>query len=78
MSSSAILIAAIVVAVAVIVAAVLLALGARRARLPGSGALPPPGEPPAGAFVCPFCKRPYDPGATGGRCPACGAAAPRR
>ena len=70
-------IAAGAVAVIVIVLAVVLAVRARaRSRRPQ--ALPGPTGPSSPtAIICPFCKREYDPAETGGRCPGCGAAAPR-
>jgi len=70
-------IAAGAVAVIVIVLAVVLAVRARSQSgrpqaLPGATG---PSSPTA--IICPFCKREYDPAETGGRCPGCGAAAPR-
>ncbi|HXM58620.1 MAG TPA: hypothetical protein VOB72_24680 [Candidatus Dormibacteraeota bacterium] len=76
-SSSAVLVVAAVIAlIVVVVAVVLLVLRARR-RAGQAAALPsaPTGAP--GGYVCPFCKRPFEPEQTGGRCPSCGAAAPR-
>jgi len=64
---------AVLALVVLVVAAVLVARAIRSA--PDRTA--PPDAPPGG-FACPFCKRPYDPAQTGGRCPGCGAAAPRR
>ena len=76
-SSTLLIVAAVVVLVLVVALAALLVVRAR--SRPSSGALPAPGDPPAaGGYVCPFCKRPYAPAQTGNRCPACGAAAPRR
>ena len=68
--------ALIVVAVVLVVVAlaIVAALVLRRSARPSAHVLPPPSEQ---GFVCPFCKRPYDPAQTGGRCPSCGAAAPR-
>jgi hypothetical protein len=67
----------VVVAVAALVvlaaaAALLLRGRARRARPAASSSAE--GE---SGFVCPFCRRAYDPAQTGRRCPGCGAAAPR-
>jgi hypothetical protein len=75
-SLSAVLVVAALVLIAVIAVVVVLLLRTRRAprpaALPGSVATNAPG-----GYVCPFCKRPYEPDQTGGRCPSCGAAAPR-
>jgi hypothetical protein len=77
--SSTFLIAAAVVVLVAIVLIVLLAVRARR-RSDAAQALPGrvgrPSSPTA--IVCSFCKREYDPAETGGRCPSCGAAAPRK
>jgi hypothetical protein len=64
----------VAVVLVLVVLAVVTALVLRRSARPSRDVLPPPSEQ---GFVCPFCKRPYDPPQTGGRCPSCGAAAPR-
>ena len=76
--SSTYLVAAAAVVLVVLVVVVLLAVRARsrtgrRQALPGRVTPPSPT-----ATVCPFCKREYEPAETGGRCPGCGAAAPRK
>jgi hypothetical protein len=70
-------IAAVAVALIILVLVVVLAVLARaRSRRPQ--ALPGPTGPSSPtAIVCSFCKREYEPAETGGRCPGCGAAAPR-
>ena len=71
-------IAAAAVALLVIVLAVVLAVRARsRSRRPQVLQGPTVPSSPT-AIVCSFCKREYEPSETGGRCPGCGAAAPRR
>lgn len=75
--STTYLIVAAVVLLLVIVAVVLLAVRARSRRV-ASPALPTRSGPPSPtAITCPFCKRDYEPAETDGRCPGCGAAAPR-
>jgi len=76
--SSPLLIAVAVVVLVAIVVAVLLVVRAR-SRSSRPQALPGrvgPASPTA--IICPFCKREYEPEETGGRCPGCGAAAPRK
>jgi hypothetical protein len=70
-------VAAIAAALVVLVLVVLLVVWARSrsaAPRPAQGATGPSSPT---AIVCSFCKREYDPAETGGRCPGCGAAAPR-
>jgi hypothetical protein len=68
--------AALVILIVVVLALVLSARArARRARL---RALPSHVPLSPTVIVCPFCRREYDPPDTGGRCPGCGAAAPRK
>jgi hypothetical protein len=77
---SANLLIVVVIAVVVLALLVVLAVAVRAAVARSTNALPPP-EDDAGVatgMACPFCKRRYDPSQTGGRCPGCGAAAPRR
>jgi hypothetical protein len=77
-TSTAILVAA---AAAVIVLLALAGVAVRRASRRREVRDTPrqDGRPPARAgLVCPFCRREYDPGQTGRRCPSCGAATPRR
>jgi hypothetical protein len=76
-TSITVVIAVLVLLVLAVVLAVGLLVVRRGARSPLSLPSASSGEA-AGGFVCPFCKRRYDPGQSGGRCPACGAAAPRR
>ena len=64
------LVVVIVVAVIVVAVAALLVVRAR-SRPGGQSALPGPPPSEAGGYTCPFCKRPYDPAQTGGRCPGC-------
>ncbi len=75
--SSIVLVVAAAVALVAVVAIVLVL--ARRGR-PSAPALPPATSTPSSptAITCPFCKREYEPNETAGRCPGCGAAAPRR
>ena len=75
--STIVLVAAAVIVLVAIVMVVLLVRARSRTR--ATRALPNrvgPSSPTA--VVCPFCKREYEPEETGGRCPGCGAAAPRR
>jgi hypothetical protein len=77
-TTSTVLIAAAAVVLVALVVTVLLAVRAR-SRSGASQALPGPASPPSPtAIVCSFCNREYDPAETGGRCPGCGAAAPRK
>jgi hypothetical protein len=68
---------AIALAVVIVVAVVLVLRGrSRAAAVSAPPAAPGPKSPTT--MVCPFCKVEYDPAETGGHCPGCGAAAPRR
>jgi hypothetical protein len=76
--TSTVLIAAVAVVLVALVVIVLLAVRAR-SRSGAPQALPGqvgPSSPTA--IICSFCKREYDPAETDGRCPGCGAAAPRK
>jgi hypothetical protein len=74
--SSAYLIAAAVIVVIVVAVIVFLV---RRARPSQQQALPSRAAPSSPtAVVCQFCNREYEPSETGGRCPGCGAATPRK
>jgi hypothetical protein len=76
--SGTVLVVAAVVVLVIVVAVAALLVARARSRPGGGGAMPSPGDPPAaGAYLCPFCKRPYAPAQTGNRCPSCGAATPR-
>jgi len=77
MTATVLLLSAAAVALVLIVAIVVLAVRARRSSAPR--ALPGAAGPRSpNAVVCSFCKREYDPGTSGGHCPGCGAATPRR
>jgi hypothetical protein len=70
-------IAAAAVVLIIIVLAVVLAVRALASRRRPQALPGPTGPSSPTAITCPFCKREYDPAETGGRCPGCGAAAPR-
>jgi len=70
-------IAAAVVAVIVIVVVVVLVVRARSRTGPPQALPGRTGPSSPTAIICPFCKREYEPAETSGRCPGCGAAAPR-
>jgi hypothetical protein len=76
--TSTVLIAAAAVVLVALLVIVLLAVRARSRS--GAAQAPPDQVAPSSptAIVCSFCKREYDPAETGGRCPGCGAAAPRK
>jgi hypothetical protein len=67
----------VAVAVAVLLVLVAAALVLRRRARMGAARRSRPPASEASGFLCPFCRRAYDPARTGRRCPACGAAAPR-
>ena len=69
---------AVLVAVVLVVLVVLLVLWARSRSAAPRAVTGATGTSSPTAIVCSFCKREYDPAETGGRCPGCGAAAPRR
>jgi uncharacterized paraquat-inducible protein A len=65
--------ALVVVAAAVVVLVAVLGARSRAAAMPEAPARP---SSPT-AIVCSFCKQEYEPAESAGRCPSCGAAAPR-
>ena len=71
-----VLIAAAAVVVVLLAVIVLLVVRSRAADPRAMAGPTGPSSPTA--IVCSFCKREYEPAETGGRCPGCGAAAPRK
>jgi hypothetical protein len=80
--SSLVPVVAVAVAVVLVIALLVVLLVVRRSRSRSRGGGQPadrgtrPSSPTA--IACPFCRREYEPGEAGGRCPGCGAATPKR